>query len=282
MKQTLSKNHYEVIVVSDGSTDGTADMVRQFKGDFGNIEVLNLSNRGPGAARNAGARVAQGEYLAFTDDDCLAVPDWLEQLVQAFERTGALGIQGRTTTNRPARSPLTHQIEILSPCLTSMPTCNASYLKSAFDKVGGFDEAFRYAHDEDADLAWRIEDLGKLVFAPEVCVVHPPRRDKFTKRARWVRGLESEFLLYYKNPEKYRRYVRSPSPWWTIYWKVFTVGQFQAAMSYCKYLLKPFRPHHFVVGIALVVARCANLIRFLPAYLRAQSLYRSRFSKCQS
>ncbi|MBI3853201.1 MAG: glycosyltransferase [Verrucomicrobia bacterium] len=280
-KQTFSADQFEVIVVSDGSTDWTVDMLRELKGGFRNLEILDLKNRGPGAARNAGARLARGKYLAFTDDDCLAAPDWLEQLVRAFECTGAVGLQGQTTTDRLARTPLTHQIEILKPCLTSMPTCNAAYLKSAFDKVGGFDESFKFAHDEDADLAWRVEDLGKMVFVPEVHIIHPPRRDKLMKRARWVRGLESEFLLYHKSPEKYRKYVKSPSPWWTIYWKVFVVGQLQWAKSCCKYLLKPFRPDLFIVGITLVVARWFNLIRFLPSYWNAQSVYRTKFSKSQ-
>lgn len=276
-KQTLSADQFEVVVVNDGSTDGTVEVLRQYLSRFRRLEILDLKNQGPGGARNAGARKARGKYLAFTDDDCLTAPDWLEQLVRVFERTGAVGVQGRTTTDHSARSPLTHQVEVLSPRLTSMPTCNAAYLKSAFDASGGFDESFRFAHDEDADLAWRVEDLGKMVFAPEVHVIHPPRRDKFMKRARWVRGLESEFLLYYKNPEKYRKYVKSPSPWLTIYWKMFVVWQFSSAKASCKYLLRPFKPRNFFVSLALTAVRGVCLVQFFPAYWKAQSCYRAKF-----
>ena len=202
-RQTLPQADFEVIVVSDGSSDGTIEMLQGFKSRFQNLAVLELKNRGPGAARNAGARKASGRSVAFTDDDCLPATDWLEQILKAFERTGAAAIQGTTTTDRAARTPLTHQVEVLGPMLTSVPTCNAAYLKEAFDAAGGFDESFRFAHDEDADLAWRVEELGRIVFAPEVRVVHPPRRDGFWKRARWLRGLESDFLLFYKNPVKY-------------------------------------------------------------------------------
>jgi len=274
--QSLSPTDFEVVVVSDGSTDGTVELVRELSLSRENLKLMELQNRGPGAARNAGARAARGRYLAFTDDDCLASFDWLEQILDVFKRTGAVAIQGRTTTDRLAQSPLTHQMEILSSWLTAMPTCNAAYRKHAFDRVGGFDEAFPFAHNEDADLVWRVEEVGKTVFAPEVHVIHPPRRDRFSKRARWVRFLESEFLLFYKNPHKYRKYI-SASPWWTIYWKVFVVGQLRLAKSFCRYLLNPFRPDYFIVGIALVVVRWFNLIRFLPEFWKAQSLYRSKF-----
>ena len=168
--QTLPRSRFEVIVASDGSTDGTIEMLGEFKGRFENLRVLELKNGGPGAARNAGARAAGGRFLAFTDDDCLAAPDWLEQILKTFEKTGAVGIQGKTSTDRMARTPLTHQVEVLAPMLTSVPTCNAAYLRKAFVEAGGFDESFRFAHDEDADLAWRVEELGAIVFAPEVHV----------------------------------------------------------------------------------------------------------------
>lgn len=273
-RETIPQADFEVIVVIDGSSDGTVEMLHGFRGRFRNLEVLELKNRGPGGARNAGACAARGRYLAFTDDDCVAAPDWLEQILNVFERTGAVAIQGRTTTDRPARTPLTHQVEVLAPMLTSVPTCNAAYFKKIFDAAGGFDESFRFAHDEDADLAWRAEELGKIVFAPEVHIVHPPRRDGFWKRARWLRGLESDFLLFYKNKDKYRKYI-SPSPWWTIYWKVCVIGQIGLAKSNCKYLIKPFRPHYFFVGMGLLLARWFNLVRYFPAYLKAQSFYRS-------
>jgi len=272
-KQTISG--FEVIVVSDGSTDGTVQMLHKLQDQFGNLRIIDEVNRGPGAARNAGARAALGDYLAFTDDDCVASKDWLEQFLAAFEDTGAVAVQGRTTTDRLARSPLTHQMEILTPMLKVLPTCNVAYLKRAFEGVGGFDESFKSAHNEDADLVWRIEEVGKIVFAPKVHIIHPPRSDSFYKRARWVRGLESEFLLYYKNRDKYRKY-RSISPWWNIYWNIFIIGQLQMIWSNCKYLLKPYNPYYFFLGIALVVTRWFNLVRFLPVYYRAYRSYRKK------
>jgi glycosyltransferase involved in cell wall biosynthesis len=274
-QQTLAPNRFEVIVVSDGSTDGTDVLVRQFQNRPWNLTLLEQANRGPAAARNAGARIARGRYIAFTDDDCAAAPDWLEQVLQAFGRTGAAALQGRTTTDRVTRTPLTHEIEVLRPWTSTVPTCNAAFVKATFDAAGGFDEAFPFAHNEDADLAWRIEELGPIVYAPEVHVIHPPRRDTFLKRARSVRVFQSDFLLYYKNPAKYRRYI-GRSPWWTIYWTVFVSQQLWFARFCCRYLIRSFRPQHFVKGMALLVARWFALIWYLPAYRRAQVFYRAQ------
>jgi len=279
-QQTLSRSQFEVIVASDGSTDGTVEMVRKLQSRQWNLKLLQLPNGGPATARNSGAQVARGYYVAFTDDDCVATPDWLLEMLAAFQRTGAIGLQGRTTTDRLARTPLTHQIEVLSHWPAAVPTCNAAYRKEVFERVGGFDVGFRFAHNEDADLAWRVEDFGVIAFAPNMHVIHPPRRDKFWKRARWVRFLESDFYLYYKNPVKYRKYI-SPSPWWTIYWKFFIMDQIELVKLCFKCLLTPFRPYQFISGIGLVLARSFNLIRFLPEFWKAQSLYRSKFLNCQ-
>jgi glycosyltransferase involved in cell wall biosynthesis len=273
--QTVTRASYEVIIVSDGSSDGTADLVRDFQKRNWQLIFLDLSNRGPAAARNSGARVARGRYLAFTDDDCEPVRDWLEQILRAFRETSVVALQGRTSTDRATRTPLTHEIEVLRPWTSTVPTCNAAYLKRAFEVAGGFDERFPFAHNEDADLAWRVEDLGKIVFVPAVHVIHPPRRDSFAKRARSIRVFQSDFLLYYKNPVKYRRYI-SKSPWRTIYWKVFVVQQLQFARFCARYMVVTFAPMDFIGGVALLMARWVGLLWYFPQFRRAQVLYRAQ------
>lgn len=271
-RQTLPPADFEVTVVSDGSTDGTVEMVREMKKRFPNLHVLDMKNRGPGPARNAGARISRGRYLAFTDDDCVAAPDWLAQVIRAFENSGAVGVQGRITTDPATRTPLTHQVEVHSAWTGIMPACNAAYLRSAFDAVGGFDETFTFLN-EDVDLVWRVEELGKIIFEPAVHIIHPPRRDPFWKRAcgDWV--FEAEFPLYYKNPDKYRKH-KSRSPWRTIYWKVFVISQYRLAKSCCRYLIRPFKPQYFLAGLGLVAARWFNMIRFFPAYNKARKMCR--------
>jgi GT2 family glycosyltransferase len=274
-RQTLSPARFQVIVVSDGSTDNTVKMVREMKRSFPNLEVLDLANRGPAAARNSGAGAASGRCLAFTDDDCVASRDWLEQLLLAFQRTGAVAVQGKTTTDRSACTPLTHQLVVERPWLSAMPSCNAAYLKSIFDKVGGFDESFKFAHNEDADLAWRVEEYGGVVYSPDVHIIHPPRNDGFFKIARRVRLFECDFLLFNKQRGKYQKYI-GPSPWWTIYWRIFVVQQLRDLKANCRYLVKSFKPLNFFVGLSLICVQWFYLVRFFPAYLNAQRFYHSR------
>jgi len=70
---------FEVIVVDDGSSTSLKEIVSDYEPHL-NITLLVQSNRGPAAARNAGARRAKGRFLAFTDDDCRPAPDWLGAL----------------------------------------------------------------------------------------------------------------------------------------------------------------------------------------------------------
>lgn len=273
-KQTISESDYEVIVVSDGSKDGTADFVRQMQKIHKNLVFLEQENKGPATARNSGAGEANGKYLAYTDDDCVVAGDWLEKIIDAFETKKIVGIQGRTTTYRELKTPLTHQIDNPNGH-PALPTCNAAFRKEAFNQVNGFDCSFPYAHNEDADLAWRIKKIGEISFEPSVHVIHPPRKDSFKKLARRMKMLKSEFLLFYKDPESYRKY-RNSSPWKTIYWEVFVKHQARNLKSMLRYF---FKPHYFISGIALVFVWWVNLILLYPTYKEAEATYKFQFSK---
>ena len=78
--QSLSKKLYEVIVADNNSTDDTVEIVQQLALSEPSIGICNEVLRGANHARNAGARKARGEYLAFIDDDAVAYPDWLEKM----------------------------------------------------------------------------------------------------------------------------------------------------------------------------------------------------------
>lgn len=273
--QTLNKETFEVIIACDGSTDGTIEMVKGFQRRAWNLTLLELRNGGPAAARNAGAKVAKGAYIAFTDDDCVATEAWLQAILDTFDKTGAVGLQGRTTTIRDQRTPLTHQIEVLRPWPSTVPTCNAAYTRSVFEAVGGFDESFPFPHNEDADLAWRVQNVGPISYVTEMHIIHPPRPDPFLKHARAVKMLQSDFLLFYKDPGNYKRYI-SRDPWWTIYWAAFVVHQASFARACVADFLGSMRPRYLFQGLGLIVARWFYLIYYFPMYRQAERRYREQ------
>ncbi len=85
LAQDFPRDQYEVIFVDDGSADGTAGVVAGYAARDPRIRYVHQVNRGPAAARNRGAQEARGSILVFTDDDCVAEPTWLSEMVKPLE-----------------------------------------------------------------------------------------------------------------------------------------------------------------------------------------------------
>jgi glycosyltransferase involved in cell wall biosynthesis len=173
--QQQSWRDLEIIVVDDGSTDRTADIVRSFSG----VHYIHQENAGPAAARNRGAAHAKGEWVAFTDSDCVPRADWIAKLMEKAG-PGVHAVGGTYGIANPA-SPLARLVHyeiqmrhrIMPDRVNFLGSFNVAYLRSAFEEIGGFDETFRAASAEDNDLSYRLYYGGKnLVFARDSIVDH--------------------------------------------------------------------------------------------------------------
>ncbi len=184
---------YEVIVVDDGSTDDTEQYLKSLATP--KLNWIRQNNKGPAAARNAGIKLSQGKYIAFTDDDCTVPSNWLSSFKEVFESNGVDIIGGavKNSNKKTIYSEVSQHItnffvEYLnragkpSPFLTSN---NIAYRADFLKKVGGFDERFKKAGGEERALNWKILCAGgKSVYAPDIIVEHNHKMDlwRFVKQ----------------------------------------------------------------------------------------------------
>lgn len=214
------RNRYEVIVVDDGSTDGTVAVAGRYPCHL----VSNDRNWGQSYSRNAGARRASGEILAFLDSDCVAEPGWLRDLVPHFSwsRVAAVGgyvagYYGRSRLDRyeQVASSLNMGERLLlatdDPGTFYVPTCNLLVRRTAYGAVGGIREDLRVG--EDVDLCWRLRAQGDyLLYVPQGSVRHKHRNRLAAMVRRRAEYGTSEAMLHVLHPEKRKRFGLTPHP----------------------------------------------------------------------
>jgi mycofactocin system glycosyltransferase len=208
--QDYPDDRIEVIVVDDGSKDGTLSLLSGYPC----VVVSQKESHGQSYCRNCGASVAHGEILAFLDSDCVASRSWLRELTAPFqwEEVAAVGgfVDGYfddLPLDRYERSfsSLNMGKHILvgkdDGSTIYVPTCNLLVRRSAFMEAGGVRESMRVG--EDVDLCWRIREKGgRLLYMPCGAVRHKHRsvlRRMLKRRAQYG---TSEALLYGLHPDK--------------------------------------------------------------------------------
>jgi len=220
--QTMALEEFEVIVVSDGSTDDTCAMIARLQRRSSNVKSCAQAQRGPAAARNRGIALARGRIVAFTDDDCVPDKDWLRSIIDCFgANPQALGVEGQTTTEDEKVTPLTHQVVNLRGGF-SRPTCNVAYRRGVLMRAGGFDEGYSF-NAEDEDMALTVSEMGPIVFCEQARVLHPPRGLHFHEHLRQMAHLElqamlCQFRLARKHPVGFRRLRGGGGPWRSIFY----------------------------------------------------------------
>jgi glycosyltransferase involved in cell wall biosynthesis len=176
--QTLAAERFEVVVVDDGSRDGTAALLASEQ-RHGTLRAVSTGRReavGPAAARNAGWRAARAPVVAFTDDDCVAAPRWLEEGLVACRAAPGCIVQGRTDprADHKPRIPAFSRTLSVAAAGPLYETCNIFYPRPLLAQLEGFAAGtYRAAGGEDTDLAWRALERGARVrYAPRALVHH--------------------------------------------------------------------------------------------------------------
>ncbi|GGX73488.1 glycosyltransferase family 2 protein [Streptomyces minutiscleroticus] len=168
-------------------------------GLVGLTTVVAGGGRGPAAARNAGWRAAPAvPWIVFLDDDVVPGPGWGERLARdlaaASRRTAA--VTARITVPLPAhRRPTDWERNTAGLETARWITADMAYRRTALEAVGGFDERFRRAFREDADLALRVLAAGWTVAAGERRTTHPVRPADRWVSVRAQRGNADDVLM---------------------------------------------------------------------------------------
>jgi exopolysaccharide biosynthesis polyprenyl glycosylphosphotransferase len=212
--QTIPRDLYEVIVVDDASTDGTAAVVHEF-----GVRYRNQNKEGPAAARNLGVRAARGEIILFTDSDCIPREDWIQRMIAPFDDPQVAGVAGRYLSKQTEYSARFVQLEfeerfqILKDfnSIDLVASFAAAFRRSVFEEVGGFDAHYPLANNEDVELSYKIATRGyKMVYADDAIVYHrhPATWKKYFSikfsRAFW------RILVYKKFPGKILKDTYTP------------------------------------------------------------------------
>ncbi|HHX64190.1 MAG TPA: glycosyltransferase [Chloroflexi bacterium] len=194
LRQDYPAERYEIIVVENGSTDNTVEIVSRYP-----VRLLRCARRGPSPARNMGIAKSQADVVAFTDADCVADPSWLSQIVQPYVDPDIGGVGGAILAYHLAersvvelfcdeQSPLVNYYSGDHEFLPHLFTANASYRRDVIQDVKRFNP--RLVTGEDVDLAWRVQCHAgcKLAYMPEAIIYHHHRTT--------LRGLLRQYRQY--------------------------------------------------------------------------------------
>ena len=163
---------FELVVVDNGSTDGTEEFFRSFPEPFPLRHHRQPSNRGLIQALNLGWRLAEGEFVCFIHNDTeMLDPRWLEKLIAACEgeAVGLVGLYGAKRLRRDGRyvgRTIVHSLDeapTLTTSTTEVAVVDGACLflrRTLLEKLGGFDEAYGFFHGYDRDLSFQVRQAG--------------------------------------------------------------------------------------------------------------------------
>jgi glycosyltransferase involved in cell wall biosynthesis len=215
-EQTAPASEYEIVVVDDGSTDNTPEIVAAVGTSASDrLRYYRQENKGPAAARNLGVREAKGKIILFTGDDCIPDRRLIEEHLKAHERSGDVAIIGHIAwhpdleitplmlfLDEGAQFGFTQITDPENLTFFTFYTANCSLHRHWLDDVGGFDEEFRQAAYEDIELAYRMTQRGlRIVYRSSALTyhLHAPALEAHVTRMRSCG--RAAVLVWQKHPE---------------------------------------------------------------------------------
>lgn len=263
----------EVLVVDNGSSDGTAELLRRFP-----VRCVAEPRRGLSHARNRGISAARGELVAFTDADCTVAVNWLSELVSGFDDPNVFVVAGDMIAFPPT-TPAERYIAMRKPSYLEWslhPThpwfvfASAAVRREAFAHVGLFDPGFK-GGSEDIDLVWRLERAGLGVRRqPRAVVFHRHRMNAAQLFRQQVGSGGGQAMLRRKYPgELGWTWADELSAWRDIWATAWLAARAFASGGPARHSMRFYFPFYDFVR------KLAQRVGFLDGMLFGRSRWRS-------
>lgn len=223
-QQGLPAERREIIIVDDGSTDKTPELLKKFKEDVENVSVIRQAHAGIAAAKNTALDVASAPIVLFLDDDDIADHDLFAAHIKAHQvyPADSHAILGHTSIDRAIRkSPVMHHVTEIGCQLFSYPYLKSGHRYGFGEFWGGrtsckrsllnnirFNPLFEFGC-EDVELGWRLREFGlKVIFYPsaKTQMIREIGFDDFCARSERQGRAQAQFCHLHTSSEEVRKY----------------------------------------------------------------------------
>ncbi|WP_218079718.1 glycosyltransferase family 2 protein [Anthocerotibacter panamensis] len=231
LEQQTWTGSYEVVVVDDGSTDGTVKFLQTETKRFSHVRLIEQDHQGPAAARNLGVKEAKGDTIIFIDSDLVVTEVFLASHVQTLTESGDERVftYGRVVNTANFEDPTSEPYKLTDFSAAYFATGNVAIQRRWLLEAGLFDEGFSLYGWEDLELGVRLKKLGlKLLKCPKAVGYHWHPAFSLTQLPRLIqieyeRGRMGVFF-YRKHPTWNVRMMIQMTPLHQILWGLLSLG----------------------------------------------------------
>ncbi|KJU86712.1 glycosyl transferase family 2 [Candidatus Magnetobacterium bavaricum] len=246
-----TKKPDEIIIVDDGSVDRTGEIIKSYADRYSIVRYMYQENAGPATARNRAWKSTEADICVFTDGDCIATANWLEELLKPFSDE-TVAATGGTYETLNASNALAAFIGLeidwkymhVQGDIDVHGAYNLAVRRHILEKIGGFKEKYKKPSAEDWDLTYMISDISRIVYVSTAVVGHYHPED-------FPGYMKNQVMRAYDRVQLYRDHAnRKQGDTYTgkiIKYQILASGAFLPSLVF----VYPFFPYSVVIPLLL-------------------------------